>query len=183
MTAGHIPNHELEEYYPAYFEKLVKFIGQANIKEGATYADIGLKNAKMEYIKSRLNIEVDQVAGKDFNYLFQEKPYDVIFCLETLEHIANQLTLIQSLKAMMKKDGVIILSSPARPLFLWTRYHYHEVSPDRLERWLLEPTGLKIVRRKKIRIPHSFGFYFKGFRAFMRLFYNFTQVYEIRQSP
>lgn len=74
------------------------------------------------------------------------------------------------------------LSAPGRPKILWGEYHFREYTPAELQKWILNPLGLQIVRKKRVRIDHHWSFYFKGIRPFLRLFYGFTWIYEIKKN-
>lgn len=146
-------------------------------------ADIGCSNAKMEYIKSKFNIDVTQVNTKDFNYDYigvaYKNKFDTIFCFEVLEHLQNPLFFMGQLKEMLKPGGIIYLSTPGRPKILWTEHHFMEYKPNHLKKWILDPLELMVVRRKKIRTPHTVWFHLSGLRPFLRIFLNFTNIYEI----
>lgn len=142
--------------------------------------DAGYKsNAMSEYW------DVVQLKSSDFNFSGGSvddsgMSYQVVTCFETLEHIQNPLLFIKNISHWFDSDGVLFLSTPGRPKFLWGDKHFREYTPKELQKWLLNPLGLEIVRSKRVRIDHPWWFYFTGFRPFMRLFFGYTNIYEIK---
>lgn len=75
-------------------------------------ADCGENNPLKKVIEERFNLEIDSL-NWDFNWTMHfNKKYDVILCFEVLEHIMNPLLFLNELKKILKKDGVIYLSTP-----------------------------------------------------------------------
>lgn len=163
------------------FEKYAAFLDGCMIGE---ICDLGEKNAKMEYLKKRFNIQVDQIENIDFDGVnFVRKYYDVVCCFEVLEHLTNHKRFMKYLVALLKDKGRLFLSVPHRPFtFLWGEFHYCEVAPWRLKRFILEPLGLEVVRMKRIHTFHHLRYYLTGLRPFMRLFFNSTYIYEIKKK-
>jgi len=147
-------------------------------------ADMGCFNAKSSYLKVILNNDIEQVDRNDFNFWDVPKDYknvfDTILCLEVLEHLQNPLLFMRNLKAMLKRDGIIYLSLPARPRFLWTEHHFFEMNKRHLIKRIFNPLGLEIIESQRIRINHSWLFYISGFRPFFRIFFNYTHIYKIK---
>ena len=57
--------------------------------------------------------------------------YDLIFCLETFEHVRNPYLAMANLAKMLKPDGLLVLSVPY--FFQWhARPHYWGITPDGL---------------------------------------------------
>jgi SAM-dependent methyltransferase len=167
------------------FKQIASFIGYGL---RGTMADIGESNAKMEYLKDKLCWEVEQINEGDFNFdqicdiKGNDNIFDIIFCFEILEHLQNPLWFATQLKRSVVKDGTLFLSLPGRPKLLWTEHHFREYTPKELKKWILEPLGLKIIRKKKLRITRPFWFYFTGIRPFLRIFFDFTVIYEIKHK-
>lgn len=55
--------------------------------------------------------------------LFDNNTFDVIVCFETIEHIKEYEKLIAELKRVLKKDGLLILSTPNKRTFSDQRNH------------------------------------------------------------
>jgi 2-polyprenyl-6-hydroxyphenyl methylase/3-demethylubiquinone-9 3-methyltransferase len=85
--------------------------GKENIEEATNYA-----KAK------RLDIKFFHETAEDHVKL--NIKYDVIICLEMVEHVANLVLLLNSLQQMLNKDGIIIISTinktfKAKCLAIW----------------------------------------------------------------
>lgn len=171
--------YEHNDYMPTkFYDRIIDFINPV----GAC-ADIGCKNPKMEYIKNKLNIRVHQINAYDFNDCnLSGYKFDTIFFFEVIEHIQNPLHLMTQVKTMLKEGGTIYLSSPARPQFLWTEYHFHEMKPERLQKWIFEPCGLVVKRKEKLKVPYPFWKFFPGIRPIFRLFFTHTWIYELQNK-
>lgn len=142
--------------------------------------DISPKNAKMDFIKRYHGVDVEQIEISDLNTYPVVGRYDTVFCLEVIEHLQNPLFFMRNVQLILNKGGSIYLSCPGRPQFLWTEKHFIEYTPKHLKKWILDPLGLRIIRRKRIRINHPWWWYFRGIRPFFRIFLNYTNIYEIK---
>ena len=144
--------------------------------------DIGCINAKSLYISKSLNVSINQI---DCDFNFNKLPvnkYDKILCLEVLEHLQNPLFFMKNLKLMLRENGIIYLSMPARPRILWTKHHFFEMNKKHFDKWILKPLGLRITKSKRIRIKCPFWFCFIGFRPLLRFFFNYTYIYKINEK-
>lgn len=62
------------------------------------------------------------------NLPFENDYFDLIFCLETLEHMANPVRTLQEIRQCLKKNGQVIISMDSGNLlfriiwFFWTRF-------------------------------------------------------------
>ena len=139
-----------------------------------------------------LNINRSRIIyAKDFNFdtLYYGIKYNTVFCFEILEHLQNPLFFLMQIKSIMSEDGVLYLSTPNKPKFLWSEFHYNEISAKHMQKWLLDPLNMKIVRKKRLRM-NLWTDYLIGFRPFLRALKNpmpliktltnITWIYEIR---
>lgn len=150
--------------------KILDFICRGYWRRDWMYADIGPANPKMTIIKECLHIEVEQIDTDNFNFdlLPRHRYYDAIFCFETIEHLQNPLFLMAEIKRLLAPDGVIFLSTPCNPRFLMFDCHYNEMSRKHLEKWILTPLGLKIVRHKRFNFVNNWKAIFIGIRPLIR---------------
>lgn len=195
LSPGFCPDNALHDETPGMISAFMDFMrsDQRNWA-GTIIGDIGAAGYKSREMAKHL-CYVEQVNATDFNWdalsesviatvngvqIRAKQRYSVITCFEVLEHLQNPLWFIRQLRLMLKPGGVIYLSAPGRQIPFWGEYHFLEYTPEHLQKWLLNPEGLEIVRFKKVRIPHPLRFYFSGIRPFLRLFVGYTNLYEIR---
>jgi len=139
--------------------------------------DVGAPN----YIGKELGI-TDFTHG-DLNKSFKapKEQYDVITCFEVVNHVMNQLFLLENIYAHLKPGGKLYLSTPKLWLFAWPhgKGNYIELYPRSL-RSILEYVGFKIVR-EEVHNPWPFKFIFYGFLFPLRLFSKKTR--KEQESP
>ncbi len=116
-------------------------------------ADIDSRKTKEALRLSRknsvTNLEImtaDLTKGKATN-----EKFDVIISLEVIEHVFSDKKFISTLDKSLKKDGVIILSSPAKTLLskiAQKSLDHHQIgyNPEDIKK-LLKNTDLKLVKQ------------------------------------
>ncbi len=108
-------------------------------------------------------------------------PKDIILSCEILEHLMNPLYHLIEVKKILKPNGTLYLTTPKKKFeFLWTRWHWHEMSLERLT-FLFDKAGFKIVKRRKA-LTRSWWFYLTGFRPFLRLFVDWMYYFELKHK-
>lgn len=151
-----------------------KFIGK-DIR-GLHTLDVGGPNGFGE----RLGIK-DTTLPYDLNFVVRAPSYDydMIFCLETIEHIMNPLMVMIELRKLLKPGGVMYLSTP-RPFwgFLQGGQHFTEYKPRPFERMCVF-AGYEVVRRKKFCL-WDWDFFFWGVRPMFRVLFHRNYLYELR---
>lgn len=182
---GFCQSTALTDEMPTMADQFLRFMTRA-MWGGEEVLDIGMYGYKSQRMKEA-GMDVDQGYSPDFNYqpimpeyLNFPDGYRIITCFETIEHVQNPLLFVKNIIEHLHPDGSLFLSTPCRPRFLWTVHHFFEMDGAHLQKWIFNPLGLEIVRKKKVRIPHHWTFYLKGFRPFMRLFFGYTWIYEVR---
>ena len=159
-----------------YFRQIYKFV-----KLKGRCVDIGNINPKCEYLKYYNNIMIEQLVVEDLNFdIIECSSFDTILLFEILEHLQNPLWCMYQLRKILNPGGSIYILMPSRPRFMWHKKHYFEIPKKHLQKWILEPLDLKIVKHKKVYSSHSLFYYFTGFKYFMRLFFNGSNIYEIK---
>jgi SAM-dependent methyltransferase len=165
------------DYSERVLNEITGFIDE--IKEPV--ADISPPNSKMEHIRKVHEFNVGYKYGMDYNFDNIRGSYRTIFCLEVLEHLQNPLFLMRELKMALGYNGIIYVSVPGRPKLLWPGYHYHEIPPKRLIKWIFKPLGLKVVKYKFIRTEMSFKSI--GIRPLLRMIlapWNGHYIYKLK---
>ncbi|WP_434055992.1 MAG: class I SAM-dependent methyltransferase [Roseibium sp.] len=54
---------------------------------------------------------------KVWPFAFPENAFDFVFCLESIEHIANYTDFLECIRKALKKGGTLVLSTPNEELF------------------------------------------------------------------
>ncbi|QLB40357.1 bifunctional 2-polyprenyl-6-hydroxyphenol methylase/3-demethylubiquinol 3-O-methyltransferase UbiG [Mannheimia pernigra] len=98
-------------------------LSEAMAKQGAIVTGIDMTSQPLEIAKqhakqSDLAIDYQQTTIEDFlqkttacSSLNPTEKFDVITCMEMLEHVPDPLSVIQSCKSLLKPDGVLFLST------------------------------------------------------------------------
>jgi len=74
--------------------------------------------------------------------------YDIVLCFEVLEHLANPLLFLRTLKRYLSPTAYVFISIPNHLLRRhWRTLHYHEIDPVRFE-FLCEQAGYEIMFHK-----------------------------------
>lgn len=111
--------------------------------------------------KYRLNILNDPVEKVSFG----KESFDVVALFQTIEHLADPISVLKKIKQWLKKDGLIVISTPNQRSYLarlmgkyWFEYkpdeHFFYFSPETLTRLLLK-TGFKNPIYKRDSFPFS----------------------------
>ena len=80
----------------------------------------------------QMNLNIDYINSSPENYKFKKK-FDVILNMEIVEHVANVDFFIQSCSEMIKKDGLMFVSTINRNL---KSYFFAIVGAEYILRWL-----------------------------------------------
>ncbi len=116
-----------------------------------------------------VDLDVDILTGR----------YDVVTCLEVIEHLFNPLHCLLQIKKVLTSEGRLYLSTPRyKPHFIWDPEHFHEMS-SRSVGGLIDRAGFTILRQKVIaNLP--WWFYFTGFRPLVRGLFDRIWLFELR---
>ena len=187
---GYNPHEAIQQPIPKITRATIDFMLECGVPKGARIVDIGPESYKSN--EMRKYWDVKQADAEDLNFGYPEfepgwgsipdNSVQFITCFEIIEHLQNPYELLDYLKWALTKDGTLFLSTPGRPRMFWPEFHYHEIPPDHLQKWLLTPLGLKIIRKKKIWMDHPWWFYFTGIRPFLRLWFGHSWIYEIKKE-
>ncbi|PJG82259.1 bifunctional 2-polyprenyl-6-hydroxyphenol methylase/3-demethylubiquinol 3-O-methyltransferase UbiG [Caviibacterium pharyngocola] len=103
-------------------------LSESMAKRGAKVIGIDMSVAPLEMAKLHaqsqgLQIEYQQTTIEDFvqkHTALQGEKFDVITCMEMLEHVPDPASVIQSCKTLLKPNGVLFLSTINRTFKAWT---------------------------------------------------------------
>jgi len=107
-----------------------------------------------EYIKTDL-VESDNVTKLDITKEKIEPIYDVIVCINVLEHIFDYQTALDNIYHGLKKDGHLFLSVPLfYPLHMLPN-DYWRYTPSTLKKLLANYSSIKIEINGLNRFPYN----------------------------
>lgn len=138
--------------------------------------DIGQPNAfgrllgiKDNTLKTDLNLTL----------IAPSKNYDLILFSEIIEHLMNPLGTLLVIHSLLKKDGVLIVSTPiANHFWMQSPHHLTEYQPKRFRK-MLEYAGFRIVKYRTMLIWDWFPFMFTGIRPLLRCLLHRSQLYYL----
>lgn len=128
-------DREVVESYldPGFYERLINLLATYGVDyDQQRVADVGCGTGGLlkavstrfapasvtgfEYAENALEIARSQVAGVEFCYfdIYEGSPrqFDVIFCIEVLEHLLHPDTALRNVVAMLADSGVVLATVP-----------------------------------------------------------------------
>lgn len=132
----------------AGFFPLAESFGIDSYKEAIQFGQKSYPNIKLKY-------------GDAHKLPFKNESFNLITCIETLEHLENPKGAIYEMVRVLKKDGYILIGQDTDNLLfkivwmiwtkrrgkVWHNSHLHPYSPKQLEK-LIKECGLKIIKKK-----------------------------------
>jgi len=104
------------------------------------------------YMDSSLGIDVEQTLHKNDkidkfydgkNIPFDDGTFDFILCTEVLEHLEHPAKMIGEMHRVLKKDGVILVTTPFFQILHETPYDFYRYTPFALKS-LVEEGGFEL---------------------------------------
>jgi GT2 family glycosyltransferase/ubiquinone/menaquinone biosynthesis C-methylase UbiE len=80
---------------------------------GVDISDDVIRHASMTYRKSNLEFVKSNAIELDFT----DASFDIVVSFETIEHLIEQEQMLAELKRVMRDDGILVISSPNRPIY------------------------------------------------------------------
>lgn len=158
-----------------YQQSLVAYEFAAKYAQGKSVLDVASGEGYGTYVLGKtasralgLDLHVGAVQDAQKNYgssttsfiqgdllnapqVLKGEKFDVVCCFQTIEHVENHDSFIDSLRAVTKPGGIILVSTPNTDVFhSFNPYHVHEVD-------LVEITNLFAKHFAKFEIFGVFG--------------------------
>ncbi len=98
-------------------------------------------NMEVVHLLDATRIPVRYVAGTGVRLPLRDESFDVVLCLETIEHVARPELLGGEIMRVLRRGGLCVLTTPARLKFLFRRDPHFGIPgllllPDGLQRWV-----------------------------------------------
>jgi ubiquinone/menaquinone biosynthesis C-methylase UbiE len=135
-------------------------LGAANQMGLRVHALDIVPNFVLRALRLRSGIPLTQVVGSGHDLPYAAESFDVVFCLETLEHIPNPPALGREIMRVLKRGGVCMIMTPARVKHLLRPDPHYGVRgllllPDGLQRFLMTRI-LRRVAPSQYDVEHTF---------------------------
>jgi ubiquinone/menaquinone biosynthesis C-methylase UbiE len=135
-------------------------LGAANQREMRVHALDIVPNFVLRALRLRSGIPLTQVVGSGHALPYAAESFDIVLCLETLEHIPNPPALGGEIMRVLEKGGVCMIMTPARVKHLLRPDPHYGVRgllllPDRLQRYVVTRI-LKRVAPRHYDVEHTF---------------------------
>jgi SAM-dependent methyltransferase len=168
--------HKSDSYW---FKRRADFI-EAFIDEiRDPVGDMGEENPLIRYLGHKKDMAYTSIDDVDFDYEPIEGKYGTIFSFALLEHFFNPLFALENMKRALLPGGIIYLSTPYRPHFMWTEHHFHEIDDKRMG-WLYERAGLRVVKSERVALRGRLREHLTGIRPLIRYFHKSMRLYKLR---
>lgn len=116
-----------------YGSRLLRHAGASEVI-GVDIAESVVEAAGAD-VEPGLRFEVGDVSGLDY----EDGAFDLVVCLEVIEHVHDQRRVIGELVRVLAPDGILVVSSPNRAVYVpGNPHHVHEYLPDELHAALAE---------------------------------------------
>lgn len=104
---------------------------------GVDISDEAVQHASTAYKKKNLTFR----QGSATNLNFADASFDVVVSFETIEHLAEQAEMLAEIKRVLRPDGVLVISSPNRPVYSeesgeHNKFHVKELDFKELDKLL-----------------------------------------------
>ncbi|MBU0561410.1 MAG: hypothetical protein KJ799_10470 [Bacteroidetes bacterium] len=158
-------------------EYTLKFMASHLRGKAENCLDIGDSNEVGNFITKELELKNYNTTGDlDYNYHPNvDMKYDVVICLEMMEHLMSPKYFLMELKKYLHEDSQIFFSYPSRPKILWTHQHFHEYDKKRFT-YLLNQCGYEIIDWQRKYFPQPILSRLRGVRPLLRQFVNFDNL-------
>jgi O-antigen biosynthesis protein len=80
---------------------------------GVDISEEAVQHASSTYTKSNLTFRQGSATALDF----ADAAFDIVVSFETIEHLAEQAQMLSEIRRVLRPDGVLVISSPNRPVY------------------------------------------------------------------
>lgn len=129
----------------------------------------------------RNDVDVAQVIGTADRLPFADASFDVVLCLETVEHLPDARASAREMMRVLRSGGQVMITTPARLRFLWKPDPHYQVRglaalPDSLQRRV-------VVDKLKLTESYDVQHLFWSAGGMIRMFPNRGRVETLVAIP
>src|SRR5437868_3030192 len=145
---------EVGEWIAGYLQRPLRFLdvgagnggvafGVGNIVAHEVHALDIIPNSAFRDLRRALGVDLaTQTVGSGHAIPFRDETFDVVLCLETLEHIEDPPSLGREIMRVLKRGGMCMVMTPARVRYLFRADPHFGVRgllmlPDSLQRFVV----------------------------------------------
>ncbi|MEO6508759.1 MAG: class I SAM-dependent methyltransferase [Patescibacteria group bacterium] len=111
-----------------YGSYIISKYGKASNVIGVDIAKDSIEYAQEKYKKNKVRFIVDDV---ETLHKIKDKSIDLAVCYEVIEHLHNQKNFLDSTRRTLKKNGVLMVSTPNKYTYPeGNPFHVHELYPQ-----------------------------------------------------
>ncbi|NWL76803.1 hypothetical protein DM872_08080 [Pseudomonas taiwanensis] len=109
----------------------------AELVVGVDVSEDAIVHASRTYAKDNLTFKQGSASAIDY----ADETFDVVVSFETIEHLAEQSEMLAEVRRVLRKDGVLVISSPNRPVYALesgghNEFHVKELDLEELDELL-----------------------------------------------
>lgn len=139
---------------------LVALYNRGYLKKMRRIVGVDLSAERLERLKSKAILKLELICSDacDVRQL-EDSTFDYIFSESLIEHVPDDKALLAEIRRLLKKDGILYISSIVKKKYGWYIYrcnnkwvrdptHIREYSSEQEFISLIEDSGLKIIESK-----------------------------------
>lgn len=153
------------------------------LRDGASFFGIEYAESTARVARSVLGNKADIATGSATDLRFEDGSFDLVLCIEVLEHIADAEAACREIVRVMRKGGALILSLPFRrwfPVYFELMGHFRHYTRTDVEE-MLRRHGLTVVEHLP-NFPRWSRFANYAYIS-CRIYVLFLRLFGIRRSP
>lgn len=135
-------------------------LGMANVKAFDVVSMDIVPNPELRALRRALALPIAQIVGNGHALPFPDASFDIILCLDTIEHVPSPHLLGREIMRILKPGGLCMITTPPRLRFLARRDPHFGIPallafPERFQRFIAT-TLLRRTDREHYDVEHIF---------------------------
>ncbi|HVR38927.1 MAG TPA: class I SAM-dependent methyltransferase [Thermoanaerobaculia bacterium] len=116
-------------------------LGMANVQAFDVVAIDIVPNRELRALRAALDLPVSQLVGNGHHVPFADASFDIILCLDTIEHVPQPHLLGKEIMRILKPGGICMITTPPRLRYLLKRDPHFGIPallafPERFQRFI-----------------------------------------------